>query len=82
MSEQQPEIVVYTQPHCASCKQVERYLEERGLAFIVRDVFDDPAALEEISSRGYMSTPVTRIGDRWIAGFRKRELDRLLSPRE
>ena len=72
-----PEIVVYTQPHCASCKQLERYLEDRGLAFTVRDVFADPAALEEITSRGYMSTPVTRIGDRWIAGFRRKELERL-----
>ena len=57
---------------------MERYLEERGLAFTVRDVFDDPAALEEISSRGYMSTPVTRIGDRWIAGFRRKEFEWLL----
>lgn len=73
-----PEIVVYTQPHCASCKQVERYLEERGLAFTLRDVFEDPAALEEITSRGYMSTPITRIGDRWIAGFRRKEFERLL----
>lgn len=73
-----PAIVVYTQPHCASCTQVERYLEERGLDFTVRDVFADSDALEDITSRGYMSTPVTRIDDRWIAGFRRNELDRLL----
>jgi glutaredoxin-like protein NrdH len=73
------EIVVYTQPHCASCRQVERYLQARTLAFTVRDVFDDPAALDEITSRGYMSTPVTRIGGRWIAGFREREFERALA---
>lgn len=78
MSNPQPEIVVYTQPHCASCKEVERYLVRRGLTFTVRDVSEDPDALEEIASRGYMATPVTRIGDRWIAGFRKKELERLL----
>ncbi len=78
MSDRAPEIVVYTQPHCPSCDQVERYLEQRDLPFTVRDVFEDPEALEEITSRGYMSTPVTRIGDRWIAGFRRSVFERIL----
>ena len=78
MSDRAPEIVVYTQPHCASCNEVQRYLEQRGVAFVARDVFADPAALEEIATRGFMSTPVTRIGDRWIAGFRRKEFERLL----
>ena len=78
MSEQQPEIVVYTQPHCSGCREVERYLEQRGVAFTMRDVTEDAAALEEITSRGYMSTPITRVGDRWIAGFRRKEFDRLV----
>lgn len=57
---------------------MERYLDERGIPHTVRDVFAEPDALEEIGSRGYMSTPVTRIGDQWVAGYRKRQLDRLL----
>jgi glutaredoxin len=57
---------------------VERYLDERGIAYTVRDVFAEPHALEEIGSRGYMSTPVTRIGDQWIVGYRRKHLDRLL----
>ena len=63
---------------------MERYLEARGLPFTVRDVFADPTALEEMTSRGYMTTPVTRIGDQWVAGFRRKELERLLdgAPRE
>jgi glutaredoxin len=60
---------------------VERYLDERGIAYTVRDVFAEPNALEEIGSRGYMSTPVTRIGDQWIVGYRRKHLDQLL-PRE
>lgn len=78
MSDRLPEIVVYTQPHCASCKEVERFLEQRGVAFTVLDVSEDPQALEEIASRGYMSTPVTRIGDDWVAGFNRKQLERLL----
>ncbi len=69
---------LYTQAHCSSCREVERYLESRGVAFKVRSVDTEPAALEEISARGYMTTPVTRIGDHWIAGYKRRELERAL----
>ena len=78
MNDQSPEIVVYTQPHCAGCKEVARFLEERGAVFTLLDVSQDPAALEEIASRGYMSTPVTRIGEHWVAGFKRKQFERLL----
>ena len=78
VSDQAAEIVVYMQPHCASCGEVERFLRERGVPFTVIDISEDPDALEEIISRGYMSTPVTRIGEHWVAGFRKTEFERLL----
>lgn len=78
MTEQEHEVVVYTQPHCASCSQVERFLEDRGVAFTIRDVSRDTDALEMLTSRGYMSTPVTRIGDHWVAGFRRKDFEKLL----
>lgn len=74
-----PDVVVYTQPHCASCSQVERFLEERGVAFTIRDVSQDVRALEEIASRGYMSTPVVKVGARWIGGFKTRQIEEALA---
>ena len=74
MSEPVPAVELFTQPHCAPCRQVERFLREHRMTFVVRDVTADAGALEEIARRGFMATPVTRIGERWIAGFRKREL--------
>lgn len=73
------EIVVYTQTHCSSCKQVERFLADEGCEFTVRDVFEDAEALAEITSRGFMSTPVTRIGDDWIAGYRPGRIKKLIA---
>ncbi len=73
-----PEVELFTQAHCAGCRQDEQFLRERGVEFTSRDVGEDPAALDELTSRGYMSTPVTRIGEHWVAGFRKREFERLL----
>ena len=72
-------VVVFTQPHCAPCRQVEDYLTGRGVPFIVRDVLADEEALAVLESRGYMGTPVTQIGDHWIAGFRRDALDRALA---
>ena len=75
---QRPEVEVFSQQHCAACRQVERFLAERGVPFAARDVGEDAQALEELTNRGYMSTPVTRVGDQWIAGFNRKALERLL----
>ena len=61
-AEEETAVVLYTQPHCSACRSVERYLMERGITFDVRDVFADLVALSEIEDRGYLTTPVTRIG--------------------
>ena len=72
-------IEVFTQRHCASCRRVERYLRDLGVPFEVRDVTSDAAALDEIFKRGFMTTPVTRIGDQWIAGFKRKKFEQLLN---
>lgn len=72
-------VEVFTRAHCGSCREVERYLRARGVAFTVRDVGAGAAALEELVARGYMTTPVTRIREQWIAGYKPRELARALA---
>ena len=69
------EVVVYTQPNCGPCREVERYLDEAGVTFSERDVSRDADALAELIAQGFMSTPVTRIGDTWIAGYNRRQLE-------
>lgn len=79
MSDSEPSAVVYTSPHCASCKQVMSFLDDRGIPFEARDISVDEEALGDLEAEGFMTTPVTRIGDRWIAGFRRGELEAALS---
>ena len=71
-------IEVYTQSHCASCRHVEEFLTQCGVSFTVRDVEADSDALDELVSRGYMTTPVTRIDDEWISGFKPKRFHKLL----
>ncbi len=72
-------VELFTQAHCAGCKDVERYLEKRGIAFTLRQVDRDEAALEALAAQGFMSTPVTHIGDRWIVGFKPRDIEQALA---
>lgn len=73
-----PSVTLYSQPHCPSCRQVERFLEERGVTYQARDVLADPTALDEIVAQGFMTTPVVHIEDEWLVGFRPKELKRWL----
>lgn len=74
-------IVVYVQPYCHPCHEVERLLAEQGVPFTSRDVSSDPDALAELAARGFMSTPVTRVGDTWIAGLSRGEIIRAIEER-
>ncbi|MGE3414417.1 MAG: glutaredoxin family protein [Dehalococcoidia bacterium] len=79
---EQAAVVVYTQPHCAPCRMVEQFLEQHAVSFVARDVTKDPDALNELVERGFMATPVTNIGEQWIAGFRRDELSDAITARQ
>ncbi|MDO8683812.1 MAG: glutaredoxin family protein, partial [Armatimonadota bacterium] len=38
---EQPKVVIYSTPTCPYCHQVKRYLTEKGVAFVDRDVSAD-----------------------------------------
>ena len=69
------QVEIFTQPHCAPCRAVEAFLREHRVEYRLRDVTADPAALAAIADHGFMSTPVTRVGDRWLGGFNRRRLE-------
>jgi glutaredoxin len=73
------DIEVFTQAHCSPCRQVEALLRDHGVAFLVRRVDTDAAALEVLADHGYMGTPVTRIGETWIAGYHRGAIERALA---
>ena len=75
----EPSVELFTQSHCAPCRQVEAYLRGRGIPFVQRDVVADPHALDLLAERGFMSTPVLRVGQQWIAGFDRRRFDLALA---
>jgi len=58
---------------------VKEYLSQKQVSFSDRDITEDPAAISELQKLGFMTTPVTVIGDRVIVGFDVPKLEEALS---
>lgn len=62
-------VVVYTQPGCAGCEQVKKFLQARDIDFIEKDILQDLTALGELRALGHVTVPVSRVGADVIVGF-------------
>ncbi|MCI0410576.1 MAG: glutaredoxin family protein [Acidobacteria bacterium] len=51
-----------------------------GVAFVEKNIREDPAALAELAQLGYRATPVTVIDGQVVIGFDRGKLMRLLGP--
>ena len=48
---------------------MKEFLSRADVPFVVRDVDEDEGAYDELVKQGWLSVPVTLIGDRAIKGF-------------
>lgn len=74
-------VTVYSTPWCAFCKTEKQYLEHLGVAFISKDIEEDPAAKAELDAKlggNFTGVPVTDIGGQIITGFDRKKIDELL----
>ena len=60
------------------CTRLKEFLSERGVDYVDRDVSGDEQALQELTLLGFMTTPVTQIGDEVVVGFDRKRLEALL----
>jgi glutaredoxin len=60
------------------CGKVKEYLSQRKIDFEDRDITKDPSAISELQKLGFMTSPVTVIGDNVIVGFDVPKLDEAL----
>ncbi|MGD8188405.1 glutaredoxin family protein [Brevibacillus ginsengisoli] len=61
--------IVYSSMNCSYCKQLKTFLEEQNIPYEERNIDENDAYGEELSKLGYMSVPVTVIGDKQVLGF-------------
>ena len=58
-----PEVALYCRPRCAACAALSRWLDERGVRWVMRDVTADAGAAERVTRLGYRSLPVVETPD-------------------
>lgn len=56
----------------------KEFLSQKGIAFTVKDIRQDPAALQELLRLGLQATPVTLVDGESVVGFDRGRLERLL----
>ena len=71
-------IVVYSKPNCMQCNFTKKYLDDKGIDYETKDIFDSEEALEEVQKLGFASVPVILAeGLDAFNGFRPDLLDQL-----
>jgi glutaredoxin-like protein NrdH len=57
------------------CTKVKEYLSREHVSFEDREITSDPSAISELQKLGFMTTPVTVIGEKVIVGFDPQKLN-------
>lgn len=82
-AKRQPTVVVFTTPTCSWCRVVKQHLKKHKIRFKEIDVSkDERAARDMVRRTGQQGVPVTLIQNRPVVGFKKDEINRLLSIKE
>lgn len=72
-------VVIYTAPWCGWCRKALAWLDERGVAYLNKDIDSDPRNREElIEKTGRTAIPVVDIGGKLIRGFNPDRMNELL----
>jgi len=61
------------------CARVKEYLSQKQIHYDDHDITKEPSAISELQKLGFMTTPVTVVGDKVIVGFDVAKLDEALA---
>ena len=78
------DVIVFGASWCGACRQTEAFLRERGIAFVERDIEQDPGARQDMMQRARAAgvspsgIPVIDFRGRIIEGFDRDALERAI----
>jgi glutaredoxin-like YruB-family protein len=73
-------VILFTQPDCPPCRWAKSHMEDKGIAFVERDITEDPQAVDDLVSKYQSrSTPTLVIGEEVMIGFDPERLEELLA---
>jgi glutaredoxin len=77
-------LIVYKTAWCGVCKQLESYLERKGVEYVAKDIEHDREAAAELRAKAQakgmnaQSVPVIDVNGELIVGFDRARLEKLL----
>ncbi|KIG14812.1 hypothetical protein DB30_06398 [Enhygromyxa salina] len=77
-------IIIYKTSWCGVCKQLEKYLDGKGVEYVAKDIEKDRTAAAELQAKAKAkgvptgSVPMIDIGGELLRGFDKKAIDKLL----
>jgi len=72
-------IQFYSKLECSSCEEARAYFDENSIPFDEIDLSENKAEAEELENKlGVISVPIFGIGDRYVSGFERNMLNKLL----
>ena len=75
------DVIVFSSNTCPYCTLAKNYLEEKGVAYVEKNVQTDKDARAELMAMGHMGVPVLVIDGEQIVGFDKDRLETILDKR-
>lgn len=77
-------VIVYKTSWCGVCKQLEAYLQKKGVEYIAKDIEKDRTAAAELQAKAKQagvptgSVPMIDVGGELLRGFDRKRLDELI----
>lgn len=71
-------IILYTSSTCPHCRTAKNFLQEKGYAYVEKNVQTDPQATSELNALGVQGVPTFDIGGQVIVGFNPTAVDKAL----
>lgn len=80
---QSDQIIIYSTTWCGYCKMLKKYLEDKKVDFVEKDIEANPEAYKELEEKmggQFRGVPVSDIRGKIILGFDRPSIDEALRP--
>ena len=76
------QIIIYSTTWCGFCKMVKKYLTDKGISYVEKDIETDESAHKELMTKiknDFRGVPVTDINGTIVLGFDRTAIDAALT---
>lgn len=70
-------VTVYMKPACGACVATKNTLKNKGITFEVKNLMEEPEALDRFIGMGLQAAPIVEAGEEVWSGFREDRINAL-----